>query len=590
MYPTRELITYDTSERNPSEDFDSAVDFLGEEWLKQRHAEYYDTGNDGEIDYIGDSPPSVVQWYHSARDFLAGTDYSSMLAGFEATSAIRFLEIGACVELLQGSRIVSSEGHQSERSLKQLYRPDLRTAGQNPEEILYELRTASWYAQAGHEIAFIDEDMAASKTPEFRIVDTSPHVDVECKRVRKGSQEEEKISRLLNEFINRIAKSVVNPFVAYLETDEDLSPEKLQTLLSNIDDYGFLTAETSISVPVGTLHLCPITESFPYRVFQRVIAKHSLLGAVSHLIVRPTIENGASFEVENVEQGAVLCQAKEGDPGLIGWCAWVGIDKDVDLSRNVTRAARQFRGTSEKFDSSRAGLLHVEIPEYQRFQSAHQLELRNAIAGELKPRSEITGVVLTANDYRRTDHGGKLHMLYTVVPHYSPDVELPDGFHPFGISFDSATSGHKRMDESLNEELSAQGVDGLAKILDQDSGHLQCCIGTELFYGSSAIAFMSESRERALVFGGTDDEWGQMEIVGTDLGVYRVSVPPRFRDLEKVNFDFSISPERFLVGFHPRVVNSNVRPGMIRLETPLVAPPKVGRETLLEIESRYAPD
>lgn len=121
----------------------------------------------------------LQDYYESSRMIVEGENQIKDLTSSEVSQAIRFFEFGYYLRNLSSANIIDFEGNQIKKSIEDLYKSDLLD---KPLDFIHELRTASAYLDDGHDIAFIDEESSDQKVPEFRVLDTEPIMDVECKR------------------------------------------------------------------------------------------------------------------------------------------------------------------------------------------------------------------------------------------------------------------------------------------------------------------------------------------------------------------------------------------------------------------------
>lgn len=164
------------STESVADDFDAAVSFIGKGWLEKERK-----SGDGSDESVGEKTDSEIIRYYSSAYRAIQEDLGIEHEQVDKNAAIRFLEFGNYIRILSGTDVINTEGVAVDKTLSELYRRNLRTT-EWPDDYIHELRTAALYVQDGHEIAFIDEDSSPGKCPEFRLTDTSPLVDIECKR------------------------------------------------------------------------------------------------------------------------------------------------------------------------------------------------------------------------------------------------------------------------------------------------------------------------------------------------------------------------------------------------------------------------
>jgi len=579
MIPPSVVTVYSTTDQNLYSDFNAAVEFIGQEWLSDIHDEYYDTPNDG---YIAESPPSLVTWYHSALSIISGRDTIGFELDTVNESALRFFQLGGAISSIEDSPVITKSGGPTSRSVRDLYVSDLQSSGQNPEELIHEILTAALYDHVGHDIAFIDEEVSQGKAPEFRITDSEPSVDIECKHARVRSHEEEQVSALIEELFDEIATSISHPFIGYIDAGEDPTPTVVRRSIAEFAGTDLTTYEAQ-ELPIGELHLIPIYPDLPFEIYDNVIAEYGLIPTIQKLLIDPALESQEYVEIDRAKHGALPILTNSQPWGEeVYFCAWLGVSAEIDVSANVDRAVNQFSGVSGKFTEQRAGLLHLNIPAYQSLSSEDTVNLRNEIAGELVQRDSLAGTIVSSMDYLARDDDWCVDMTLSPVPHYNPGTPLPEDFDPLGLDFSLAMSAHQMMDESLDEEGSV-GPEGIRDVLEQDEGSISCVANTSLLYSSATIGEQSESGSRALIFGGSDSEWGEAAWVDITRGAYVFKIPPRFRDLDRVGIAIAFSPDFLLMHLHPIRKDVDTKPATLRVESPTVRKPSLSEEKLAEV-------
>lgn len=156
------------SEESINKDFYTAIDFLGQKWLKN-------TKNEPNSEL---SP--LVRYFESANKMINGRlDVNN--TKIDKENAVRFFEFGYIVRKISDTEVIDVNGNKIKKSLSDLYLNHLQTSN-TPNDYINELRTALLHQSEGHKIAFIDENSSDGKCPEFRIKNTATEVDIECKR------------------------------------------------------------------------------------------------------------------------------------------------------------------------------------------------------------------------------------------------------------------------------------------------------------------------------------------------------------------------------------------------------------------------
>lgn len=576
-----EVEIYNTAEVNVTEDFQSAVEFIGEDWLKRNHADYY--GEESPQHFSNDNIPVLVKWYHAAKNVLSGEDKTTTF-GFELNeSALRFLELGAAIEEIKDSAITTRSGEVTDNSLVDLYRNEVQKTDSNVEEHIHELIVAAWYSKSGNEVAILDEGESEGKCPDFRITNATPNVDIEHKRVRKQNHKEQKISHNLDRLVTDLAESIEASFAAFIET-EDITPEKINRSIGSVE-ISSLSEYKKVSAPIGDIHIYPLQSEFPFRIHQKVISEYSILPSVNQLIVKPDIDSIDKIDTEEIGFETTRFTAAEGDVGLIGSCAWIGIDNITDHSAAIKRAKNQFSGVSGKFSEERPAIIHIDVPSYSQLTPKQRDDMKQSLKLELiEPnRADISAVILNSKRYSKTDESWTVRTEIKPIPHYNHYNELPDDLDIFGIDLEQEVDHHQFIDET--EEIRTENTENAIQSgLESYPIGILSTIWTNSIFSSSQSAIVSESEDRALIFGSSDGS-GKISFIDINEGWFKADIPTKYSELERVFLNINITRESGLHVFvSPYRRDIELDSTSVELEKPIKSEQEVTKETIRSIQ------
>lgn len=540
-----EVEIYKTAEADVAEDFRSSVEFIGEDWLKSNHADYY--GEESPQHFSSDNIPVLVKWYHAAKNVLSGDDKTTTV-GFELNeSALRFFEFGAAIEEIKDSAIITRSGEVSDNSLIDLYRNEIQKTDSNVEEHIHELIVAAWYSKSGNEVSILAEGESEGKCPDFRITDTTPNVDIEHKRVRKQNHKEQKISHNLDRLVTDLAESIEPSFAVFIET-EDITPEKINKSIGLVE-ISALSEHKKVSAPIGDIYIFPLQSEFPFRIHQKVINEYGILPSVNQLIVKPDIDSIDKIDTEEIGFETTRFTAAESDVGLIGSCSWIGIDNTTDYSDAIKRAKKQFSGVSGKFSEERPSIIHMDVPSYSQLTPKQRDDMKQSLKLELiEPnRADISSVILNSKRYSNTDESWTVLTEIKPIPHYNHYSELPDNLDVFGIDLEQEVDHHQFIDET--EEIQTDNPENAIQSgLESYPIGVLSTIWTKSIFSNSKSAIVSESEDRALVFGSSDGS-GKISFIDVNEGWFEADIPTKYREIERVFLNINITRENGLYVF-----------------------------------------
>lgn len=572
MDPTTAERIYIGDDRDLQEDFNIAVNFIGEDWLEDQWNKHHNTSND---DYLGNPSPEIINWYNTAKKRLSGEHPPNILSSNAQYSGLKFFFLGALISSLRETPIRGINGIDTSKNLKDIYLNDIRHAGQHPEDYIHELATAAAYQNAGHDIILFDENVVNGKTPEFVVTDTDPQVAIECKRVRTKSIKRQRVSEKTEELLNELVKSIRTPFIGYIETGGDPSVEDLAKSVHQTPTISSLSNFNTYYLPVGKLKIMPIKMEFPFIIYQPILDKIGFHNSIREYILDPSYNNEFSVNSsDHIAIAADVYDTRQG--GKIEYCSWLGVEKSDKKSTNVKRAKKQFRGVSDKFKYYSTGILQLDLPALQNLSSKNKIDLRNSLKGALAERPDIAGTVVTSLQY--DDKSMNVIVQITSVPNYSPESDLPNGLNPFGINFESAIRREMERDEKMNEKLSKYPERG-GEILSNDSWHLEFTASSDLLFTEEQQGFKSPESEYALVFGG-DSEGGRISYLTISEGGYNISIPPRFENIDRLRIDIGFNDRKLIFSLLPWLRDEDIEPYQLTVQKPNINKNRIDKQMI----------
>lgn len=448
--------------------FEAARDFIGRDWLESKESEFYESEKTDHR--YGEAPPEIVRLFRIARMDLAGDREELFNEQELRENAVEFLYIGQVVENVRDIDVIAPSGDvQETTSVQNQFQEFLR----NDDDVwsaFYEMETASRYVDAGHEVAFIDEDLTDTKSPDLEIRDLDQRVQIECKRCSQQSDKAQTESNLLEKLFQSVKSSIENEsYIALFDLEELPDGDQVESIESEVPRSPTIGPDSPISLPFGELYILEFAQP---DVIEQPIAGlegFDILSDFYEVYVRPVlasrlgVDKTASdlgyWELDsNYQRSSAIARHK--DP------IWIGIKQSRE-SEALSRFRNQFRGVSSKFADC-PGLLHIHLSDLRPGDAHQKLQLRQQAAGELRHRPEISGVFVDGRDIRYEEHAVGVYTPTMYVPHYNPDYKPPadiglyESDHDDAVAFDEVAS-------DADEELMSD-PEGFRKAIEQSKG------------------------------------------------------------------------------------------------------------------------
>ena len=463
---------------SPRKYFQSAMNLIGESWLNSHLSSDENSTDTGQAEYNvpieNDVPPPIVKEYRMANEDIQHDRTEVIELPEWRNKSLEFLRLGWVYRTIQDIPIISPQGDRlSEVTVEQLFRDRLRSYDEFNSS-RYEMEVAATYEKIGHSPAFIHEEESKQKTPDIELIDTSPNVQIECKRCRKQSDEERKQSNRAKKLFRNIqSQPPQESYVAIIELDH--TPEKSEVedvqydlpSAYEIKSNRYINAELSF----GEITIIPLPNDRRIRYPANNVRSFSLMQNLYDDLIKPVIssELNTDSDFSELDNSVLLFEAKNRPATLlIRNINFIAIRESTWGQNIYNRLRSQFTDVSKKFDE-KPSVLHIDFPDMNEGDSVQRLELRKHIGGELKPRPDISGVVISGTIYHPVFSEKEIDRHRIEIPHYQPTNDLPDDYRP--IDPESAKSVDEIMKNSVNEEF-LRDPDGDKKAISQQEGTL----------------------------------------------------------------------------------------------------------------------
>jgi hypothetical protein len=450
------------------EQFEAARDFIGRDWLKSKESEFYESEK---IDHrYGEAPPEIVRLFRIAKMDLAGDGEELFNERELRENAVEFLYIGQVVKSVQDLDVITPSGDiQETTSVQNQFQEFLR----NDDSIwsaFYEMEAASRYLDAGYEVAFINEDLTDTKSPDLEIRDLDQRVQIECKRCSRQSDKAQTESNIFEKLFQSVKSRIeYESYIALFDLEVLPEGNQVDSIESEVPRSPTIGPNSPISLRFGDLYVIefaqpdiieqpiPGLEGFEilsefYEVYVRTVL-------ASRLGVDRTASELGYWEFDSSYQRSATI-ARHKDP------IWIGI-KQSRGSESLSRFRNQFKGVSSKFADC-SGLLHIHLSDFRPGDAHQKLQLRQQAAGELRHRPEISGVFVDGRDIRYEEHGVGVDTPSMYVPHYNPDYKPPADIGLYESDHEDAVA-YDRVVSDADEELMSD-PEGFRKAIEQSEG------------------------------------------------------------------------------------------------------------------------
>lgn len=439
------------------EDFESAVDLLGKEWLHRNHEEYYGSDTKSkELPFNSESaPPAVIQYHTSKVDFQEEGENPLNFTGFR-NDTLEFLMLGRVWDKVRQCEVIHPNGELlPSLSPKELYQEELRTSERYFDK-RFELEVAATYIELGHKPALIAEDRTPSKSPDLELTDFEERIQIECKRCSSKSVSEEKRDNKINVLFGNAHKALPSgPFIVLFDLSRVPTRREVEDIGKEITEVPHLTPFDMVSydLPYGKVHIIKNEGPFHQPIYG--LEGFEIMTETYESIIRPVLKEKLDVDEDPEDLGnwAFLTEARTNsvvaqhrEP------VWVGLKEEFGESDLIKRFRNQFSGVSDKFDTG-SSILHIDYPDLREGDSVQDFELRKNAGGRLKQRPKLSAAVISGKIYHPVFSDDLIKRSRIIVPNYDPECPLPDSFGPDGDNFNDLISS-----DQLRREMNVDAV------------------------------------------------------------------------------------------------------------------------------------
>lgn len=543
-----------TTINSPHKKFDSAVNLIGESWLKnQLQTDQSDTSEekyDYEVPTSHNDPPPVAKAYRMAREDLYDNQPQEIEFPEWRNESIDFLKLGKIYESIEKGIIIGPDGNRLEDpTIKDLFRDRLRSESEYKSS-RYELEVAAAYIELGHTPAFIKEDESEEKTPDIELIDIDPSVQIECKHCRKSSENETKQSNRANQLFENIrAQLPQESHIVLLELSR--TPTKIE--VENIHDKIKSTKEiknshiTEIDLPFGQLKIAelPFAEPILYPSYDMVGTE--LMTNFYDDIIRPAMSTYFDLDMNFDDYGnhVILFEAQDRKATkLIRRVNFIAIKESTWGKDVFNRFQNQFRNVSDKF-GTKPSVLHIDFPSMNEGDSIQELKLRRHAGRQMVPRPDVSGVVVSGTIYHPKMSEDYITRRTIKVPNYNPNHEFPEEYKL--IDPETAQSVDEMRKNEVNESL-LKDPQGAEKAVAQQEGTLSFRFKPNEERPTKEKKFIvdvvSENNNKRLRLSITPNDTIQLEILDIETGSWTCDIDVSdFPDLDPLHCFITWSPE-----------------------------------------------
>lgn len=542
---------------SPSEYFESALELLGESWLKSQIQSEEDADEKSaqyEVPTSHDEPPPVAKAYRMAQEDIHDNQTDLINLPEWRNESLEFLRLGKVYDTLKNAPIVDPDGNKLENTtVSELYQDDLQSYDKF-ESSRYELEVAAAYNELGHTPAIVKESESKNKTPDIELIDLTPSVQIECKHCRKQSDKEAKQSNRANKLFENI-RTQLPPESHAVVLELERTPVKKE--VENVHQY-FSTAEainssrkSHFSLPFGEITIVSLPSEEPILYPKYDTDAFDIMNNIYEDIIRPVVSNYMNIDKDFTDFGnVVLLFESQGRKAtlLIRRLNFIGINESTWGTNVYNRLRNQFTDVSKKFDN-KPSVLHIDLPSMNEGDSLQFLELRKHAGGALKPRPDISGVVISGLIHQPTFSKEAITRRRISIPHYQPNQELPEDYGL--IDAETAQSVDEMMKNTVMEEL-LDDPQGGKKAVAQGEGSLSFRFKPNESRPEENKKFifdiMSEDEKSIMILSITPEEKIKLEYIDIETGYWvcetDVSDIP---DLDPIAVYITWSPEEVVL-------------------------------------------
>lgn len=544
-----------TSIDSPNEKFDSAVRLLGETWLNdQTQTEKSETSGenyDYQVPIPHDVPPPVAKGYRIAREDL----YDDQPEGIELpewrNESIEFLKLGEVYKNIQKCPIIDPEGNRLEDlSIRDLFRDRLRSESEYASS-RYELEVAAAYDELGHTPAFVKEDESKSKTPDIELIDLDPSVQIECKHCQQSSENETKQSNRANILFENIQTQLPQEsHVVLFELTRTPTKVEIENVKKNLPPTSDIKSSRRVDTPLpfGKLIIIALPYEEPILYPSHNMVGTELMTNLYEDIINPVVSKHFDFDkaFDDFGNHVLLFEAQDRKATkLIRRVNFIAIKESTWGKDVYNRFQNQFRNVSDKFDD-KPSVLHINFPSMDEGDSIQELKLRKHAGGQMVPRPDLSGVVVSGSIYHPKMSKDLVTRRTIKIPNYNPKHELPEEYKL--IDPESAQSVDEMRKNEVNESL-LKDPHGAEKAVSQQEGTLSFRFKPNEERPKKENKYItdivSENNNKRLELSVTPDEKIQLELLDTENGYWSCKIDiTDIPDLDPFHVFITWSPDK----------------------------------------------
>lgn len=412
--------------------FKTAVDFVGEDWLKSECDKYYnnpDRDSHAEI-------PTIASQYHTTSIALGIGDQEIpdeyQLDG--SKDEIDFLNLGRWLEQLSDPIIIDTEGNETGDSLADEFKDGIRGEEGDYEKALFELQIGAYYASQGHEIQFVRERGAGQKkerSTDIILNHPDTEIHIECKSLDILPGEAQTRSSNIQLLITKTTKYIPHhQYIALWEIDRPPTREDVEDVTKELRDVSL--DQTTLKFPFGKLHLFQFLHdgilSLPTGDADAIESQNKFYD----FYIRPVIEPELNIDRPEAKPAQLFAELSSGNITTWENTKWIGIEHDYTKDI-VNQVENQFNNLSGKFEKRNINILHLNIPDFANISEERQKEVCRAVGRKLKINRRITSTVLSAQHYESDGSSIGYYHEAIWIPHFDPYVELPSDLPPENV-------------------------------------------------------------------------------------------------------------------------------------------------------------
>jgi hypothetical protein len=229
--------------------------------------------------------------------------------------------------------------------------------------------------------------------------------------------------------------------------------------------------KSHFSLPFGEITIVSLPSEEPILYPKYDTEAFDIMNNIYNYIIRPVVSNYINIDKNFTEFGNVvlLFESQERKATLlIRRLKFIGINESTWGTNVYNRLRNQFTDVSKKFDN-KPSVLHINFPNMNEGDSLQSLEVRKHAGGALKPRPDISGVVISGLIHQPTFSKEVITRRQISIPHYQPNQELPEDYEL--IDAEAAQSVDEMMKNTVMKDL-LNDPQGDKKAVAQEEGSL----------------------------------------------------------------------------------------------------------------------